>query len=161
MDDIEKLFRGVYDKHLRSLTRILKNKASAEDVLQDSFVKALRYYPTFDNTRWEIKKWFNFIVFSCMRDMMRKEKREKDKAINFHDLTKDMEDVDNLLAFSKLLTNLSSLDSDIVRMCFYTGYKGVDVAKIKNVSESYVKKVCSSFRKLLKDNSNDFTLSNS
>src|SRR5690242_12608464 len=73
-------FRVLVDRHGRSAFRLAYrmtgNEQDAEDVVQESFLRALRQIHTFDG-RASFRTWFYRIVANCALDTVRKSSRRQ------------------------------------------------------------------------------------
>ena len=48
--------------------KLAGNYDVAEDVVQESFEKAIKYFPSFDPERGKLSTWFNTILYNVLRD---------------------------------------------------------------------------------------------
>lgn len=75
MEDIEQLeqyYRKVYLNKVKLMSRLLREDHSyAEDVVQEAFTRACRFWPYFSSSKGELEKWFNTIMFNSLRDLQR------------------------------------------------------------------------------------------
>src|ERR1035441_1449333 len=75
-------FRVLVELHSRSLFglayRMTGNEADAEDVVQDSFLRAYRQLRAFDD-RSSFGSWLYRIVVNCSLDLMRARKRRAER----------------------------------------------------------------------------------
>src|SRR5690606_11219785 len=91
-----------YRGQLKLMTRILRGDiASAEDVVQEAYCRALRFWPMYDPDRGEIQPWFNRILFNALRDVQ----HQYNKAVS---TIVDGLDPAEVMATVKDKTNLSS-----------------------------------------------------
>jgi len=68
-----KLFELYYAYGISIALRYAKNKADAEEILSDAFLKVFLKIDQFDK-RYEFKKWFRRIVINTSIDFLRKDK---------------------------------------------------------------------------------------
>jgi RNA polymerase sigma factor (sigma-70 family) len=72
LNDIERLYREIRTPSVKMMSRILGGDwHGGEDVVQEAFTRALRFYPSFDPEKGKIKAWFNGIMFNALRDYQR------------------------------------------------------------------------------------------
>lgn len=72
MEDLVQLYKETYNTRVKKLTFTLNgDKAGAEDVVQEAFTRALKFYNSYDNGCGDINAWFNKILFNCLRDYQR------------------------------------------------------------------------------------------
>jgi RNA polymerase sigma-70 factor (ECF subfamily) len=77
----ENSFRRLFDAHngrIFGLAYIhLRNRVDAEDVLQETFIRAFRFLPSFDTDRnTDFGVWLNRICVHCSIDALRRKKRQ-------------------------------------------------------------------------------------
>lgn len=68
MHEIEKLYRELAPKKAKIMARIVKDDAAGEDIVQEGFLRAWKYYPAFNPERSGIETWLNAILFNALRD---------------------------------------------------------------------------------------------
>lgn len=72
MHELEKLYREVHSPSVKMMSRILKGDWHAgEDVVQEAFARAWKFYPSFDPEKGKLQSWFNGIMFNALRDYQR------------------------------------------------------------------------------------------
>jgi RNA polymerase sigma-70 factor (ECF subfamily) len=75
-------FRALVERHSRTLFglayRMTGNESDAEDVVQDSFLRAYRQLGTFDD-RASFGSWIYRIAVNCSLDLMRARKRRSER----------------------------------------------------------------------------------
>ena len=68
-----------YSENFDTLVKRYHNRAgsrpNAEDVVQEAFSRALKYYSTFEESKKEFGAWFNTIANNALRDFKNQEKR--------------------------------------------------------------------------------------
>jgi RNA polymerase sigma-70 factor (ECF subfamily) len=82
----ERAFRALFDAHHQRVFnlayRYLRNAADAEDVLQETFIKAYRGLPTFDPDRSQnFSGWINRICVNCSLDALRRGGRKENMSL--------------------------------------------------------------------------------
>lgn len=72
MHVIEKLYRKEGKNKIKLMTRILRgDKSAAEDVVQEAFLRAWKFFSLYDSERASLAAWFNGILFNSLRDYQR------------------------------------------------------------------------------------------
>lgn len=157
MTEIEELYRESKDKYVRIIRKVLRgNHTLSEDVVQEAFMRAFQYFHSYNSSKSGIKNWFSHILFRQLSRTLRNEKKHNHVNLEFvsnevdeHDycaIIEDMLSIDNVLQqnfnFKQCLTIL---------LVYYRGYKIGEVATMVDVSESYVNKTCSKFRKIMRE----------
>lgn len=70
---LEQLYKDNKLQYLKRYTRITGSEAIAEDIIHDSFERAMRYYPAYDSDQ-EIERWFSIILRNAYLDWLQQEK---------------------------------------------------------------------------------------
>ena len=70
---IEKFYKDNYRVLLKRLNRRAGGVENAEDVLQESFYRALKYHRSFDPTQQELGAWFNRIMNNTLSTFQREQ----------------------------------------------------------------------------------------
>lgn len=71
---IEKFYKDNYSRLVKILTRRAGAPENAEDIIQESFARALKYEASFDAERQELGAWFNTIMNNALKDFKRDER---------------------------------------------------------------------------------------
>lgn len=81
----EQAFRNVVEEHSRHVFRIAfrltRNEADAEDVVQETFLKAYRQIDTFEQ-RSRLATWLHRIAVNCAYDFLRKRGRDEKRTVH-------------------------------------------------------------------------------
>lgn len=62
-----------FNNFVRKLTRKAGSEQNAEDIVQDAFYKALKYFHAFDPSKKKFQTWFGVILVNCYNDFKNKE----------------------------------------------------------------------------------------
>ena len=89
MDDADRLFRAYHDPLVRYLTRRLGDRDWAEEVAQETFVRALRQ-PTLTNER----AWLFAVATNLVRDEARRDIRRRNRLAFLAAEVREMEQVE-------------------------------------------------------------------
>jgi len=90
----QEAFRTLYDAHKKALLRacwyFMGSDTEAEDMVQETFIKALRYLPKF---RFEcsLGTWLNHIAVNLCRDLLEKKKKSLPFSSDFFATTPSIE----------------------------------------------------------------------
>jgi len=87
-------FRQLYDTHKEGLYRLayryVGTRSDAEDVMQDSFIKAFKNIDSFKRKNdAAFSSWLNRICINCALDFIRKKRRQVTRFIHVEDMTKE------------------------------------------------------------------------
>ncbi len=72
MQEIKSLYEAKFDQQVRTMARKLGGDIfTAEDVVQEAYCRAYRFYPSYDPQRGPLGPWFNSILYNALRDEQR------------------------------------------------------------------------------------------
>lgn len=77
--DLETFYRKTYAIKVKTLTKMLRgDRALAEDVVQEAFIRAINYSHLYNVDKGTIQAWFNAILFNTLRSTQRSERQKLD-----------------------------------------------------------------------------------
>ena len=141
-------FRRIVERHSRRLFqsayRLTGNEQNAEDVVQETFLKAYRNLHRFDG-RSQFSTWLYRIAVNCAMDLMRKESRRtaRERAEDVSDLATlatEHPPPDRLAASSetgravaRVLGGLSPTERAAFVMRHFEGYSSVEIGQLLGI----------------------------
>lgn len=66
MEELEQFYRANFDRYVKQYTNRAGTKESAEDAVQEAFVRALKYWDSYDPTH-PLDTWFNRIISNALK----------------------------------------------------------------------------------------------
>lgn len=143
MDIVEQYYRKEYNNLIKRVKNRSGSLENAEDVVQESFAKALQYLKSY-NPKIDFGAWFNSILENELKDYMRVE-RIGGMSLSIDDIEEESHDVviDNYLPNLKKLNPLHRKFAD---MYFHKGYTIKEIAEITCAKFSTVDKFLERFR---------------
>lgn len=141
----------LYAGHKRSLTSKLypytHNLDTAEDLVQDAFVRALVCFDQYDASKSSLKTWFTKIMFSCLWNKLR-EIRKTPTTFDISDVVESeflaYEDTPSLAPYIDAVKN--STHKAVLAGYFIFGYTPNEVAKLLGVERANVRKIVQRFQ---------------
>ncbi len=136
----------MYDKYANDIYKYLysygRDKELAEDLLADTFVRAMRSIDRFDFD--QPRAWLYTIARNLLRDHWKKKSTlALDEKIEIVDTSDSIEEkLDKKISHEKLelaIKTLPSREADIIRLRFIQNFSVKEVAKIVNVSPENVR----------------------
>ena len=144
---------ALYDMYSNTLygviSRIVKNKEMAEDVLQDSFIKIWESFDKYDASKGRFFTWMSCIARNMAKDILRSrqyheflntapiddhvEKIERDNHVNFNT---------DIVGIALWLVHLKKAQKDILELIYFKGYTHAEVACKLNIPLGTVKGRC-------------------
>lgn len=128
--------------------KITKNEQDAEEVVQDSFVKAFRGLKNFKNES-RFSTWFYRIVYNTAISSIRCRKQntvgiddnlaEEDGSEQIENGIRNLEESDRKMLITESLAKLNELDYTILTLYYYEDLSLNDISKIVAKDKNYLK----------------------
>jgi len=146
---------------------LYKNSTNAEDLFQDTWIKAFKYMNDFDRSK-NFETWLFTIAINLFKDNYRKIKRWFSKSIDFLDITEKDSVMDNIRSTAYLpeesynnsqnkdqlriaINNLKDDFRTVIILFYYNGLKQKEISEILQIPEGTVKSRLNKAKKLLKE----------
>lgn len=147
------------DNHFRSnytkLVKRMRNRvpdgsvALAEEVVQETYARAMKYFRTYDPTMSNFDTWFNSILNNVLNVC---KNEEGDKGVT-HTLDENTEDIragkKDKEMYTVIIAEIDMCppkERQILSMFFLMGFKSKDVAEFTNKGHSNVRQIIHRFR---------------
>ena len=153
MSELEKLYRETFSGHVKLMTRILGgDHAAGEDVVQEAYARALKYWPSYDPKRGPLKPFFNKILFNALRDIQREYKNrptEDSEAFSAEDiLPNPTHSYDNIIELIETVENTNH--QRILYLFFVLGYNSREISQIEEkMTQTNVTTILNRFKESL------------
>lgn len=138
-ETLERFMNDYGDDILRMCYLYLKDYHLAEDAAQDTFIKAMKSYDSFQNQSSE-KTWIIRIAINCCKNIMRTRWFRNYRNNLNEDFTESTEDqIDKLLdreCISKAIMQLNEKDRQIILLYYYQELSMKEIAKVIGKSEN-------------------------
>ena len=153
---IEKYFRNNYNLLVKRIKSRRMQEADAEDVVQEAFVRAIKYSGSFSPKVQEIGAWFNTILNNTFKDYRRAnftgdfsfvEEMLEDTEMS-EEVWMDRDMVDRI-RYEILF--LPSKHASIVHLVLINGYKYKEVSQILDEKLENIKKVLYRFKQKIRE----------
>lgn len=123
---------------------------NAEDVVQEAFARALKYWDSFNPDHHKLGAWFNTILNNSLKDFKREELQygmclELDEGIASEEAKQALSDV-RIDAVEALIESKHGIVRDVLRLVFCRGYKPSEVIQVLNVNSKFVYNVVDRFK---------------
>jgi RNA polymerase sigma-70 factor (ECF subfamily) len=150
LDATQHEFGDVYNRNIDTVYRVcylyLKNKSDAEDMTQNTFMRYLRYNPTFDSVSHE-KAWFIVTATNLCKNHFK---------TWWYKNTKSKDDLEHPVRDSKdeiieLVLGLPDKYKIVIYLYYYEGYSTNEISTLLNINESTIRTNLSKGRKALKN----------
>jgi len=145
-DWIEKIVKRNEDKLLRTAIAITVNKAEAEDIVQDVFVKLIEKQPYFKTAEHETA-WLIRVTVNLSKNRLRSHWWKK--TVPLLDIyPAQTEEQQNIM---ETVLALPSKYRIVIHLYYYEGYSTKEIAEITELKESTVREQLTRARRMLKN----------
>lgn len=124
----------------------MKNKTDAEDMTQNTFIKYLKYNPSFESSEHE-KAWFIVTATNNCKNYFKTWWHKNACLDDEFEVAHHDKNDETLL----LVLNLPNKYKQVIYMYYYEGYSTVEIAKLLNTKESTIRTHLLKGRQLLKE----------
>lgn len=132
---LSKLWDSLTPKLFGYLVNTLKDKTLAEDVFQNTWLKALEALPGFRYQGFSISSWIFTIARNECRQHWRKDKRETELASqSLEPIGDDRAQTENRLLVEQILKDLSEDDRELLRLRYIADLPPEQIAKVLNIN---------------------------
>ncbi len=151
MVDVEIFMRKFREGHINKINRIINDRETSEDVVQEAYARALKYKDKYDENRSSFPTWFNKILFNTLKDFQRQYKKDLCLVHTDIDMYEDTTDayINNL---EELIYDVNNPKHRSVLILFYVlGYTTSQISNIEGVSVTNVTTICNRFKKKMEE----------
>lgn len=124
------------------------------DVLQETFTRALKYYHTYNKDNSPLGAWLNTLMNNAIKDFKKAEKLRGMSTANYEEepLTGDDLQLNSLLCsnIEEELKGKDPIHRNIIYLSLIKGLTFRDIAEVLNVSRCYAHKVVTKFKASMK-----------
>lgn len=155
---------GLYNQRRRYVNLISSllrgDRATAEDVVQEAFCRAVQYQNSFDPERGKIEAWFNRILFNSLRDVQRQAwGRPSDEPSEYcaEDLLIEVGRASPIEVMGLVEKSINDIKNEehkrILTLFFSGGYTSTEISQIEEkTSPTNVTTIVARFRDQLMEN---------
>ena len=149
-DQLEQYYRENFGVLCKSMANRVGSLYDAEDVIQEAFLRALRYVDSFDPERSEMSTWFGKIARRAMFDfkrqetlqgLVREEQSGEEPVFDFRELG-----VSTAHEIEKEIVGRRENHRDILFLAYVRGYRPREIVEVVNDSARNVKAVLDRFK---------------
>ncbi len=157
---IEQYFRENYNILVKRIQARHMQLVDAEDVVQEAFVRAIKYSDSFNPERLEIGAWFNTILNNAFKDYRHANftgdfsftEEFTEEAVDGVNCTeKAITDKDMVEHVKAEMSKLSNTNASIVQLSLLNGYKLKEVAQVLDLKLEHVRKTLFRFKKSMRE----------
>lgn len=150
--ELEKYFQKEYDNLVRKVTRRAGSPENAEDVVQEAFFRACKYWASYD-PETKLGAWFNTILNNACKDKVREERMlgmvveiEEDQ---FDPVEMNDDNTDQRVR--ELIRQKKGSQREVLRLYYEKGYKPIEIKDITDVDHSTIRQTIWRFKEEVKE----------
>lgn len=140
--DLEQIYTSYYGKVMGYISARIRNRADAEDLCSEVFIKIQRKLEDYDPSKASISTWVFTITRNTVIDHFRRSKPTEELDENLSDDSEVDESLLNQETLSELAVALKKLPQqlmDILVLRYYDGKPLTEIAELMNLSYGAVK----------------------
>lgn len=147
-------FEADYNKLVKKVSRRSGTPENAEDVVQEAFYRACKYWPSY-NPEQDIKAWFGVILNNACKDKVREDRmmgmtvefdEEHEEAVRMSE-----HDHDTAARIVKLIRSKGYPQREVLRLYYEMGYRSVEIKEILDVEHGTVRQAVWKFKEEVKE----------
>lgn len=152
VSDIEKHYRDSRGKLVKKLTFRAGTEEAAEDIVQEAYYRALKYFASFNQDE-DFNKWFSTILNNCLREYKNVEKGHTNDEFNEEEAEGTactsypghvMRDIFHLIE------QKPAVHKEVLYLHFRQEYSPIDISRITDYSYANCHQIIQRFRNELK-----------
>lgn len=130
-----------------------RSKALAEECVQEAYLRAIKYFPTFDEKRDSFEKWFEGILRNAVNDCRT---IEKDRGVTYELIDEDGVDLtpskrEKYTAIGLIKSIKDSKYKMVLSLFLLYGFKTVDIAEHTGITHTNVRQIIYKYRNKLSE----------
>lgn len=154
-DTLERFYKDNREMYLKRLYYRAGNPENAEDILQEAFCRAVRYWDSFNPNTQELGAWFNTVLNNALRNFKRDE-RSMGTYVEYDDeLTDGKEmsqtDGDMVKRIEAAIAKREGVVKDALYLYFIKGYTRREVRQVLDIKKDYLAVSISRFKDLMRE----------
>ncbi len=149
--EMEELYGGFYKEILAYCTAMTKSRTAAEDLVQETYVRAFTHWDDFQNlSRCQSRAWLYKTARNLFIDQARRQSRETQADEEQLALSAFEEDLSQT-AVLQLVGRLPETERAIFSMRYFEGYNSRELGEIFNLSPATIRSRLASAKRRLRE----------
>lgn len=154
--ELVRLYETSSDMYIKRMYYRTKNILDAEDIVQDAFERALRYYDSYSSRGdGNLTAWFETVLTNAQNDHMRNQRRlgmtteydeELDTPVEMDEWGEDM-----IKRVKALLVTKNPEVRSVLQLYFFSEYKPREIGNVVELSPANIRKIIERFKKELRE----------
>lgn len=151
--ELEKYFEKEYNKLVQKVTRRAGSHENAEDIVQESFYRACKYWDSY-NGKQKLGAWFNTIMNNAAKDKLRDDRLlGMSVELEEHHI-EPVEMKEEVYAEAKvleLIAGKSAEHQEVLKLYFLNHYKPIEIKQVLDMELGTVKQIVFRFKEEIKE----------
>lgn len=150
---LSKFYEKEYNTYVKRITFRAGSPENAEDIVQEAFARALKYWSSFDPEKKELAAWFSSILNNSLKAFKKDELR--------YGMCEELdeEQIDGVTFDSSLSTRTikeqiwqkPSNIAEVLDLYYIKGYKPREIEEVLEAESAFISRVVYNFREELKE----------
>ena len=146
--ELEKLYKDKYNIYVKRMIYRVGSKENAEDVVQDAFCNAFKYFKAYDKSL-PLEQWFKTILNNSAR---RFKKQERMDGMSDDEGTEELDEISFTNEIAEKIAdeienpNYASPTQEVLRCFYLEGWLPRDIAKISSLSPTRIREIIYEFK---------------
>jgi RNA polymerase sigma-70 factor (ECF subfamily) len=146
--NIEELYKTSKDKYVITIYKIVKKVDVAEEIVQDAFLRSIKYHHTYDENKGPLNNWFARILYHTLFDHIKKEvtdsienhRWEEDK-INYQSFIENFNDIQWHIEHIKDIRH-----RQVLTLYFLKNNTSTDIEELTGIRQGNIRQIVKRFR---------------
>lgn len=134
-------------RHVNAINKIVNNYSTAEDIVQDAFLKAIVCINNYNENKGRFRDWFSRILYNTLCDFLKKEPELfSEDYLN----QQEKQYIDYTVIIDNFNSFIKSMDfkdhKQVLILFFIKGYSYKEIMNITGKSYNQIEYICKNFR---------------
>ena len=140
---VEEHYKGNFKRMVNLYSGKFGNSWEAEDVVQEGYSRAIKYFDSFDDTR-SIDKWINRIMYRSFIDYKNAERPNYELVVeDVEDLSYNPKDLERVVQF---IHDQKDSIREVLRLYYIYGHGPLAISQITGMPQTNVSSITTRFR---------------
>lgn len=148
MTKIESHYKENYKRLVKFYTLVFKNEQDAEDVVQEAYARALKYFPSFDASL-VFEAWFSTIVRNAFLNHLHNKRGHQHEELDEFVLEGSLNYMDIGVLWEQIIDSIGKEKlehQEVLMYHFEKGYSCTEISHFSDLTHRNIRKIVSDFR---------------
>lgn len=155
MNNLTKFYKDNHKRQVKIISSVMRfNKNLAEDIVQEAYLRAVKYEAAYDVNKASYKTWFNRIMFNVLREMQDKHKITDELNENSA-IVVDLSYEDSLYILKEIRRLKNKSHQEVLMLFYKLGYTTKEISQITSFTQTNITTILKRFRERLIEKDGD------